>query len=210
MTDHAEVLRRVAAYYRQAQKHADDRADELASAVRAAYHDPDQPMRKAEILRATGHVWSRTWLDEVLKKAGPPPGDSDKPEHPPVVAAIVTSELGVLISRRNDGVPPWGFIAGKVEPGESIADAVVREVKEETGLRIYPAPKEIGRRVHPKTGKTMIYLACTLAAGLDAHVGDTDELAEVKWASLREAERLLPGMFEPVHAFLRREIGDVA
>ena len=54
----------------------------------------------------------------------------------PVVAAIVTSRLGVLVGRRHDGKPPWTFIAGEVEPGERPEDAAIREVKEETGLRI--------------------------------------------------------------------------
>jgi 8-oxo-dGTP pyrophosphatase MutT (NUDIX family) len=126
----------------------------------------------------------------------------DTPEAQPIVAAIVTSELGVLISRRNDGKPPWGFITGEIEPGESSADAAVREVKEETGLRVNYS-KIIGRRVHPKTNRTMIYLACEpAAADLDVFVGDTEELAEVRWAPMREADELLPGMFEPVRVHL--------
>lgn len=134
------------------------------------------------------------------------PDDATKPEPSPVVAAIVTSGRGVLVGRRNDGIPPWGFITGKIEPGESQADAAVREVKEETGLVIEPAPYEIGRRVHPKTGRTMIYLACTPTGKLDAIVGDEEELAEVRWVGLAEADELLPGMFEPVHDYLVREI----
>lgn len=135
------------------------------------------------------------------------PEDSHTPEHAPVVAAIVTSGRGVLIGKRNDGKPPWTFIAGEIEPGESQADAAVREVKEETGLVIEPAPYEIGRRVHPKTGRTMIYLACTPVGKLDAIVGDPEELAEVKWATLAEVDELMPGVFEPVYAHLQREIG---
>ena len=54
----------------------------------------------------------------------------------PIVAAIVTSLLGVLVGKRNDGKPPWTFIAGEVEPGEQPEDAAVREVKEKTGLEI--------------------------------------------------------------------------
>jgi 8-oxo-dGTP pyrophosphatase MutT (NUDIX family) len=134
------------------------------------------------------------------------PEDSTKPEPAPVVAAIVTSNRGVLIGRRNDGKPPWTFIAGEIEPGESQADAAIREVKEETGLVVEAGAHEIGRRVHPKTGRTMIYLACTPTGKLDAIVGDEDELAEVKWATLAEAEELLPGLFEPVHAHLVREL----
>jgi 8-oxo-dGTP pyrophosphatase MutT (NUDIX family) len=84
--------------------------------------------------------------------------DATKPEPQPVVAAIATSEHGVLVARRNGGKPPWTFIAGEIEPGESPADAGIREVEEETGLQVEAGP-EIGRRVHPATGGTMIYMA---------------------------------------------------
>jgi hypothetical protein len=40
-----------------------------------------------------------------------------------------SSEHGVLVGRRNDGQPPWTFISGEIEPGESPNDASVREVK---------------------------------------------------------------------------------
>jgi 8-oxo-dGTP pyrophosphatase MutT (NUDIX family) len=49
--------------------------------------------------------------------------------------AIVTSDLGVLVGRRRDGIPPWTFPGGKIEPGESPEDAAVRETLKETGLR---------------------------------------------------------------------------
>lgn len=35
-----------------------------------------------------------------------------------VAVAVVTSRLGVLAGRRRDGVPPWAFPGGKLEPGE--------------------------------------------------------------------------------------------
>ena len=168
---------------------------------------------------------------------GPPPPDVDPKElraqplftespgdwHPgpaeeepltlPVVAAIVTSPLGVLVGRRHDGKPPWTFIAGEQDAvkDENPADTAVREVKEETGLRIV-AGEVIGERVHPKTGRTMIYVAAKPAprAGTSVIVGDTDELAEVRWIGLAEADELLPGMFEPVREHLEREIGGTA
>ncbi|MEV7267035.1 NUDIX hydrolase [Micromonospora aurantiaca] len=134
------------------------------------------------------------------------PDPATTPERSPVVASIVTSHLGVLLGRRNDGKPPWTFIAGEIEPGESAADAAVREVKEETGLLVTAAEREIGRRVHPKTGRTMVYLACKPVGKLDVFVGDEDELAEVRWVPLAEAQELLPGLFEPVLDHLKREL----
>lgn len=123
----------------------------------------------------------------------------------PVIAAIVTSDVGVLIARRNDGKPSWTFIAGEIEPGESPADAAVREVREETGLRIH-AGGVIGRRVHPRTGRTMVYMAARPTHGTDAAiVGDTEELVEVRWVSVAEADELMSGqIFEPVRQHLRQ------
>lgn len=68
------------------------------------------------------------------------------------------SKLGMLLTWRNDKTPPAGFLSGEIEPGESPTDAMVRECKEEAGLLV-TAHREIGRRVHPKTGRTMIYVS---------------------------------------------------
>jgi 8-oxo-dGTP pyrophosphatase MutT (NUDIX family) len=157
-----------------------------------------------ELLRDEGLVVTRGRSLYVEETARMPSADTPEPQ--PVVAAIVTSHLGVLAGRRNDGRPPWTFIAGEIEPGESQVDAAVREVKEETGLLVRAGHVEIGRRVHPKTGRTMIYLACTPTHGTEVFVGDEDELAEVRWLSLAEADELLPGMFEPVREHLGRVI----
>jgi excisionase family DNA binding protein len=129
--------------------------------------------------------------------------DPDQWGPQPVVAAIVTSEAGVLAGKRRDGKPPWTFIAGEIEPQESPADAAVREVKEETGLEIR-AGQILGTRVHPRTGRVMIYLTGEPVRSLDVFVGDERELAEVGWISLAEADRLMPDMFRPVRDYLTR------
>jgi 8-oxo-dGTP pyrophosphatase MutT (NUDIX family) len=133
------------------------------------------------------------------------------PIKPQVAAAIVTSELGVLVGKRNDGAPPWTFIAGKIHEGESPADAAVREVKEETGLVVRPAMREIGRRIHPKTQTLMIYIACRPTEGLDVFVGDEEELAEVRWVKLGELGDLMGGagnVFEPVWQHLSTTLAE--
>ena len=57
----------------------------------------------------------------------------------PGVSAIVRdgAERVLFIRRADDG--RWGLPAGAVDPGESPAEAIVREVREETGLMVRPA-----------------------------------------------------------------------
>jgi 8-oxo-dGTP diphosphatase len=113
-----------------------------------------------------------------------------------------------LVGRRRDGKPPWTFIAGELEPGEQPEDTAIREVKEETGLRIQ-AGELLGERLHPQTGRTMVYLAAAPTHGTDIIVGDEDELAEVRWVSPVEADALMGGqIFGPVREFLAREFGE--
>lgn len=147
----------------------------------------------------------RRQLKMPAPAAGEPAAEAAIPR-PDIVAVVVTSPLGVLVGRRNDGKPPWTFIAGEVEPGESPEDAAVREVKEETGCLI-SAGEVIGERVHPATGRHMIYITGHPTHGTDVFVGDEAELADVRWASLAEADELLPGMFGPVRDYLARTIG---
>jgi 8-oxo-dGTP pyrophosphatase MutT (NUDIX family) len=57
----------------------------------------------------------------------------------PGVAAIVRdADNRVLFMRRSDN-GEWSLPAGAIDPGETPAEAVVREVREETGLEVKPA-----------------------------------------------------------------------
>lgn len=125
---------------------------------------------------------------------------------PLVAVGVVTSELRVLIGRRVDGTPPWTFPSGKVERGESPDAAAVREVMEETGLRVRPAGV-LGQRVHPQTGRALVYVAAEPVHGTTVRVAAPAELAEVRWTSLATAAELLPDMYEPVRAYLGKMIG---
>jgi 8-oxo-dGTP pyrophosphatase MutT (NUDIX family) len=56
----------------------------------------------------------------------------------PSVSAVIFDRRGrLLLQQRSDG-GQWGLPGGSVEIGESVADAVVREVHEETGLTVRP------------------------------------------------------------------------
>ena len=54
-----------------------------------------------------------------------------------VGAVIVQDGSLLLVERANDpGAGRWAVPGGRVEPGETLAEAVVREVREETGLEV--------------------------------------------------------------------------
>jgi ADP-ribose pyrophosphatase YjhB (NUDIX family) len=55
----------------------------------------------------------------------------------PGVAAVIFEAGRVLLQRRDD-TGRWGLPGGGVEPGESVSQAVMREVREETGLEVEP------------------------------------------------------------------------
>lgn len=135
-----------------------------------------------------------------------PQTDASKPQRPAVIAAVVTSRLGVLAVQRRDGKPPWSFPAGESEPGESPADTIVREVKEETGLLIKPGAV-IAERIHPRTGRHLVYLAARPATrSRDVIVGDDLELSAVRWLTRAQAEDLMPDMAATVHQYLTQRL----
>ncbi|MGY2084976.1 NUDIX domain-containing protein [Blastococcus sp. SYSU DS0539] len=109
------------------------------------------------------------------------------PEPPvvPCVGAIVHDPAGrlLLVRRRNEpGRGLWSVPGGRVEPGETVATAVEREVLEETGLRVR-AGAEVGRiRID---GGPVVYdvvdVACTLVDG-DARPVAGDDAADARFA----------------------------
>ena len=55
----------------------------------------------------------------------------------PCVAGVVRQEGRILLQRRKDD-GRWGLPGGAIDPGEAPAQAVMREVYEEVGLRVRP------------------------------------------------------------------------
>jgi 8-oxo-dGTP diphosphatase len=122
---------------------------------------------------------------------------------PVVSMAIIAHDGAVLMIRRRqkEGELLWAFPGGAVEEGETPEEAAVREVAEEVGLTVV-AEKVLGDRVHPKTGRAMVYTACTIEGG-ELSVLDEDEIAEVAWVKHGDIPAHVPyGLFEPVQAYL--------
>lgn len=130
-------------------------------------------------------------------------------DQPVVSMAIIAHEGAVLMIRRRqkEGELLWAFPGGAVEAGETAEQAAVREVAEEVGMTV-AAARALGQRVHPKTGRAMVYTACTVIDGEPA-VLDDEEIAEVAWVKHGEIDTYVPyGLFPPVQAYLDEALGD--
>ncbi|MEE3328431.1 MAG: NUDIX domain-containing protein [Myxococcota bacterium] len=101
----------------------------------------------------------------------------------------------ILLSLRSD-VRGWELPGGRIEPGEQASDALIREMREETGLRV-----EVGRHVgdYVRTGfrphVARVY-ACQVLSGRET---SSSETLAVSWFPIGELPReLLPWYRQPI------------
>jgi ADP-ribose pyrophosphatase YjhB (NUDIX family) len=115
------------------------------------------------------------------------------------VGAVVLDGQGrlLLVRRRNaPGRGLWSVPGGRVEPGETLPAAVVREVREETGLQVRVG-EQVGRVTIPGDG--VVYdvadFVCTLADPSAVPVPGDDADA-VAFADAADLDRLpcTPGL----------------
>ncbi len=124
-----------------------------------------------------------------------------------IAAAVIVRDGKVLLIRRRqrEGTLLWALPSGGIEEGESAEDAAQRETMEEVGLAV-SAASVLGERVHPNTGRRMIYVACRPGTG-DAEVLDSEEIEELTWAAKSELVTYVPhGFFDKVQDYLEGEL----
>jgi 8-oxo-dGTP diphosphatase len=117
---------------------------------------------------------------------------------------IVHAGRTLLIRRASPaGALLWTFPSGKLDPGESAADAAAREAREEAGVRVAPLVV-LGSRVHPATGWRVVYVACRLLDGT-AYAASPREVA---WVRPAELAGFVPGgVYPPVRGWLEAHAG---
>jgi dATP pyrophosphohydrolase len=110
----------------------------------------------------------------------------------------------LLLKRAENEFYPglWQMVTGKINPGEKAFETVLREIKEETGLKplkLWIAPT-INSFYEPKD--EYICLLPVFAAKVDAgsRIKISDEHTEYKWLGKEKAKELLawPGQREAV------------
>ena len=109
------------------------------------------------------------------------------PRISPSIIVRITKGKEILMSRGHHfakGV--YGLIAGFIEPGETIEEAICREVKEEVGIEIKNL-RYFGSQPWPFPDSLMIAFTADYASG--KLIIDKNELAEAEWYAYNQ----LPG-----------------
>ena len=101
------------------------------------------------------------------------------PRTDPVVIAVVTDGARCLLGRQS-GWPRnlYSALAGFVEPGESVEEAVAREVREESGVRVHRV-RYLASQPWPFPASLM--LGCHAEATSTALRVDSAELEDARW-----------------------------
>jgi len=108
-----------------------------------------------------------------------------------VGAVILDGDRVLLVKRGHEPLKgQWSLPGGTVELGETLEKALVREVREETGLEITIGPVvEVFDRIDRASDERITYhyvivdFACAPAGGSLAHASDADD---ARWVSLSD------------------------
>jgi 8-oxo-dGTP diphosphatase len=108
------------------------------------------------------------------------------------VGAVIRDERGrlLLIRRGHEpGAGLWSIPGGRVEPGETDAEALVREMREETGLDVEPGPL-LGRVRRPGSGREVIDIRDYAATVTGGTLAAGDDAAEARWVAEADLDAL--------------------
>jgi len=108
----------------------------------------------------------------------------------PVVAGVVLKRDGkyLLVQEKNPSCyGKWNLPAGKVDQGDTLEQAAVREAKEETGFDVELQRKLDVYQVKATDPAKHVYVAVSVGGSLRV---PKDELLDVRWFSLEEIRQL--------------------
>ncbi len=103
------------------------------------------------------------------------------------LAVVIRNDEVLLVRREN---PPdeglWGFPGGKIEPGEKVANAAVRELREETGVEAIPIRVFTAVDVLDDDGAVFHHfvLIAVLCQWVEGEPVACDDATDARWVSL--------------------------
>ena len=106
----------------------------------------------------------------------------------PCVGAVVIDGRGrlLMIKRGHEpGAGLWSIPGGRIEPGETDEEALVREMFEETGLAV-EVGRLIGRVQRPGPNGTVIDIADYAATVTGGTLRPGDDAADARWVDLAD------------------------
>ena len=110
----------------------------------------------------------------------------------PCVGAVIRDAAGRLLLIRRGHEPEagsWSLPGGRVEPGESDAQALVREMREETGLIVQPGPL-VGAVERPGPGGSVLDIRDYVATVTGGTLAAGDDAADARWVAAADVARL--------------------
>jgi 8-oxo-dGTP diphosphatase len=108
------------------------------------------------------------------------------------VGGVITDDSGrlLLILRGHEpGKGLWSIPGGRVEPGESDAQAVVREIREETGLIVTCGPL-LGAVERPGLGGAVVDIRDYRAVVTGGELAPGDDADAARWVTAAEAAEM--------------------
>jgi 8-oxo-dGTP diphosphatase len=108
------------------------------------------------------------------------------------VGAVVKDDQGrlLLIKRGHEpGAGLWSIPGGRIEPGETDAEALVREMREETGLAVQAGPL-LGRVRRPARGGNVLDIRDYAATVTGGTLRAGDDAAEARWVAASELPQM--------------------
>jgi NAD+ diphosphatase len=151
--------------------------------------------RRHRFCGACGAACASMSAGHVMKCSNPGCGAEHFPRLDPAIIVLVTDGEHALLGRQ--AAWPTGrysTIAGFVEPGESLEDAVAREVLEETGVTVLDSEYH-SSQPWPFPASLMIGFTARAADGAVAKADE--ELEDVRWFSRADIAAGFPGLPPP-------------
>ncbi len=106
----------------------------------------------------------------------------------PCVGAVVTDGQGrlLMIKRGHEpGAGLWSIPGGRIEPGETDAEALVREMLEETGLVVEVGPL-VGSVQRPGLDGAVIDIRDYAATVTGGALRPGDDAADARWVNVKD------------------------